>query len=268
MNFVEGLPLSNGKSTILVIVDGLTKHAHFLALAHPYTATNVAQLYLDQVYKLHGVTESIVSDRDRIFLSIFWQELFKLLEWSYNTTHHSAINTTPYIALYGEEPYIHLPYLAGVAKVDRTLQHTESLRNLLKFYLKRAQERMKQLVDKKRFDRSFEVEDLVYLKLQPYRQHSLRNMRNQKLSPRFYGPYPIEAKIGQVAYRLKLPEGEKIHSTFHVLQLKKHVGSAIQSPTLPPVGTDGSVLKELARILDRRMVKKGNHVANEVLVSG
>lgn len=98
---------------------------------------------------------------------------------------------------------------------------------------------------------------MVYLKLQPYRQHSLRKMRNQKLSPKFYGPYPVEAKVGQVAYRLKLPEGTRIHPTFHVSQLKKHVGSAIHSPTLPPVGTGGSVLKEPTRIIDRRMIKKG-----------
>ncbi|KAA3480985.1 reverse transcriptase [Gossypium australe] len=102
---------------------------------------------------------------------------------------------------------------------------------------------MKQLACKKRSDMSFEVGDLVYLKLQPYRKDSLRKMRNQKLSPRFYGPYPIEAKIGQ-----------------------KHVGLAIHSPTLPLVRTGGSVLIESAWILDRRMVKKGNHAVTEVLV--
>lgn len=69
-----------------------------------------------------------------------------------------------------------------------------------------------------------------------------------------------------MAYRLKLPERTKIHSTFHVSQLKKHVGSAIHSPTLPPVGTNGSVLKESASILDKRMTKKGNQAITDVLV--
>lgn len=125
---------------------------------------------------------------------------------------------------------------------------------------------MKHLEDKRRSDRYFEVGDLMYLKLQPFKQHLLRKMRNQKLSPKFYDPYPIEAKFRQVAYRLKLPEGTRIHSTFHVPQLKKHVGSAIHSPTLLPVGTDGSILKELARILDRRMAQEGNQAIAKVLV--
>lgn len=75
MDFIEGLPVSKGKTAIIVIVDRLTKYGNFMALAHPYTATTGAQVYLDQVYKLHGAPESIVSDRD--FLGHFWQQLFK-----------------------------------------------------------------------------------------------------------------------------------------------------------------------------------------------
>ncbi|KAA3477621.1 reverse transcriptase [Gossypium australe] len=61
MDFIEGLPHSKGKNTILVVVDRLTKYGHFLTLSHPYTA----------VYKLHNASESIVSDRDKIFMSTF-----------------------------------------------------------------------------------------------------------------------------------------------------------------------------------------------------
>ena len=63
----------------MVVIDKFTKYGHFLALAHPFTALQVAQLYMDHIYKLHGLPESIISDRDKIFTSSrLWQELIKL----------------------------------------------------------------------------------------------------------------------------------------------------------------------------------------------
>ena len=64
--------MSHGKKVILVVVDRLNKYAHFLALAYPYTAVLVAQLFMDYIYRLHGLPQTIVSDKDTIFLSLFW----------------------------------------------------------------------------------------------------------------------------------------------------------------------------------------------------
>ncbi|CAM8978532.1 unnamed protein product [Rhodiola kirilowii] len=71
MDFIDGLPLSFGKSVIFVVVDRLSKAAQFMALAHPYSAASVAQCFLDHVFKLHGFPKSITSDRDVVFLSDF-----------------------------------------------------------------------------------------------------------------------------------------------------------------------------------------------------
>jgi hypothetical protein len=78
MDFTEGLPKSRSVDCILVVVDRFSKYSHFLPLAHPFTEAKVAKLFLDNVYKLHGMPSSIVSDRDRIFTSAFWQQLFHL----------------------------------------------------------------------------------------------------------------------------------------------------------------------------------------------
>jgi transposase InsO family protein len=79
MDFVEGLPKSQNKDVILVVVDRLTKYAHFISMTHPYTAQDVAQIFMDQVFKLHGLPQVLLTDRDSLFTSTIWQSLFKSL---------------------------------------------------------------------------------------------------------------------------------------------------------------------------------------------
>lgn len=76
MDFIIGMPKTQKCNTIMVVVDRLTKFAHFIPLSHPFTVKEVAEQFIAEVVKLHGFPKSIVSDRDRVFASQFWRELF------------------------------------------------------------------------------------------------------------------------------------------------------------------------------------------------
>jgi IS30 family transposase len=94
MDFIVGLPKSGNNSVIMVVVDRLSKYAHFCSLHHPFTASMVDQIFMDHIFKLHGIPHSIVSDRDPNFTSNFWQELFRLqgTQLHFSTTYHPQID--------------------------------------------------------------------------------------------------------------------------------------------------------------------------------
>lgn len=78
MDFITGLPKSKGYDAVMVVVDRLSKYLHFLLLRHPYLAKNIAALFVKEIIRLHGIPSSILSERDPIFISSFWKELFQL----------------------------------------------------------------------------------------------------------------------------------------------------------------------------------------------
>jgi hypothetical protein len=138
---------------------------------------------------------------------------------------------------------------------------------LLKEQLARAQNRMKFFVDHNKIERSFQVGELVLLKLQPYAQSSVVNRPFPKLAFKYYGPFAVLEKLGSRAYKLQLPDNNLIHPVFHVSQLKAftpdHAPVYLFLPEIPVLD-----IKEVlpAKILDRRLVKKGSAAVVQFLV--
>lgn len=314
LDFIDGLPLSSKFNCILVVVDKLTRYAHFIPLAHPFTAQIVAQSYMDHIFKLHGMPNAIISDRDKIFTSVFWQQLFRLSgtqlqlitsyhpqtdgqtervnqcletylrcfshacpkQWSkwlslaeywYNTSTHSTLGKTPFEVMYGREPRqlgLIITDVSPVPDVQVWLDERQVMMDLLQQHLNRAQRKMKLQADKKRSERSFEVGDRAYLKLQPYVQTSVSRRANHKLSFKYYGAYVILARIGAVAYKLDLPEDSKIHPVFHASQLKPAHQRVDQVQTdLPP---NVSLFQVPLKVLDYRWHKTANGMSHQGLI--
>jgi hypothetical protein len=128
---------------------------------------------------------------------------------------------------------------------------------------------MKHQEDKKRSEREFQVGDKVYMKLQPYIQTSMARRPNQKLAFKYFGPYEILARIGKVAYKLKLPIGAKIHPVLHVSQLKLAVPpNQVHDSNLAFLSiTDDSISVYPSEVLGRRMIKRGRGFIHQVQVT-
>ena len=174
----------------------------------------------------------------------------------------------PYEIVYGQPPPIHLPYLLGEFKVQvvaKCLEEREKMLLIVKFHLLRAQHRMKQLADRHRSDKSFEIGDWVFLKLQPYRQQTVAHRTSNKISPKYYGPYKILDKFGSVASKLELPTTSQIHPVFHISQLKKLVGNVSTTTQLSSVIYE-PLIKTSECILERKMVNRKIQAATMILV--
>ena len=127
--------------------------------------------------------------------------------------------------------------------------------------------KMKRQEDKHCSKHKFQVSDMVFLRLQPYKQSSLKLKGRHKLAPKFYGPYRILQKIGSLAYKLELPPSSCIHPVFHVSCLKKVIGTNIRAQTvLPELDMEGSIILEPEAILNKHTHQLHSRAITEVLI--
>jgi transposase InsO family protein len=94
IDFITGIPKAHGKDCIFVVVDCLTKFTHFFSISMDFSTSQVADLFFKEVFRLHGLPKMIVSDRDSIFMRIFWQEFFRLvgIELTLSISYHPQTN--------------------------------------------------------------------------------------------------------------------------------------------------------------------------------
>ncbi|GKB71039.1 putative reverse transcriptase domain-containing protein [Tanacetum coccineum] len=269
MDFVTKLPkTSTGQDTIWVIVDRLTKSAHFLPMKETDSMEKLTRQYLKEVVSRHGVPVLIISDRDSKFTSHFWKSLNEALGWitpplplvefSYNNSYHTSIKAAPFEALYGQKCRSPICWaevgdaqLTGLEIIHET---TEKIIQIKK-RIQAARDRQKSYADRRRKPLEFEVGDKVMLKVSPWKG-VIRFGKRGKLNPRYIGPFRIIAKVGTLAYRLELLEQlSRVHSTFHVSNLKKCFVDEPLAIPLEEIQIDDKLhfIEEPVEIMDREV---------------
>ncbi|GJS05290.1 putative reverse transcriptase domain-containing protein [Tanacetum coccineum] len=153
-----------------------------------------------------------------------WDRHLPLVEFSYNNSYHTSIKAAPFEALCGRKCRSPICWaevgdaqLTGPVIVHET---TEKIIQIKK-RIQAARDRQKSYADRRRKPLEFEAGDKVMLKVSPWKG-VIRFGKREKLNPRYIGPFKILAKVGTLAYRIELLEQlSRVHSTFHVSNLKK-----------------------------------------------
>ncbi|TYK03504.1 putative Retrotransposon protein [Cucumis melo var. makuwa] len=252
MDFITGLSRTlNGHTVIWVVVDRLTKSAHFIPGKSTYTARLQLALgtRLDFNTTFHPQTDGQTKRLNQIL-----EDMLRAC---------ATIGMVPFEALYGR--HCRSPVCWGEVGEQRLLgpklvQTTNAAIQKIRARMLTSQRRQKSYSDVRRKDLEFNVGDMVFLKVAPMKG-VLRFEKKGKLSPRFVGPFEILERIGPVAYHLALPPSfSAVHDVFHVSMLKRYVADPTHVVDFEPlkINENLSYKEQLAEILAREVKRLRN----------
>ncbi|GJZ26992.1 putative reverse transcriptase domain-containing protein [Tanacetum coccineum] len=247
MDFVTKLPRTScGYDTIWVIVDRLTKFAHFLPMREDYKMDRLARQYLNEIVSRHGVLILIISDHDSQFKSRFWQSMQEALgtRLDMSTTYHPQTDGQSERTIQTLEDMLRACVLDFGGSWDVHILLVEFSYN--NSYHSSEEKPLE-----------FSVGDYVLLKVSPWKG-VVRFGKKGKLAPRFVGPFEIIEKVGPVAHQLDLPEElNGVHDTFHVSNLKKCLADPTLQVPLDEIQVNANLnfVEEHVEILEREFKK-------------
>nr|GEU88004.1 putative reverse transcriptase domain-containing protein [Tanacetum cinerariifolium] len=290
MDFVTKLPKTqSGNDTIWVVVDRLTKSAHFLPMKETDPMDKLARLYLKEVAfqkamgtqldmsiayhpETDGQSERTIQTLEYMLRACVidygngWERHLTLVKFSYNNSYHASIKASPFEALYGQKcrspvcwAEVRDAQLTGLELIHETTKKIVQIKQRIQT----DRDRQKSYADVRHKPLEFQVGDRVMLKVSPWKGVVHFGKRG-KLNPRYIRPFKVLAKVGAVAYRLELPQQlSRVHSTFYVSNLKMCLSDEPLAISVDKVHIDDKLcfVEEPMEIIDHEVKRlKQSHI--------